>query len=178
MQYLLKITLKDTPVWRLVAVDGTADIAFVAELIAASFDYEKARRVFTVNGVEYRAGNGGEVEDIKELSLFDELHLEQGQSCMYRHNINNDLIHIVEVMKKEDHLFCLMPSTLVGSGLLPKDLPFDLEHINAHFDKDDIDSLDLRECTKRMRALGVQRKDLKESLLRLGSRDLSVKINC
>ena len=140
MQYLLKITLKDTPV--------------------------------------YRAGNGGDVEDIKELSLFDELHLEQGQSCIYRHNINNDLIHIVEVMKKEDHLFCLMPSTLVGSGLLPKDLPFDLEHINSHFDKDDIDSLDLRECTKRMRALGVQRKDLTESLLRLGSRDLSVKINC
>ena len=51
MQYLLKITLTDTPVWRLVAVDGTADIAFVAELIAASFDYEKARRVFTVFSV-------------------------------------------------------------------------------------------------------------------------------
>ena len=103
MQYLLKITLKDTPVWRLVAIDGTADIAFVAELIAASFDYEKARRLFVVNGVEYSAGNGGNVENVKELSLFDELHLEQGQNCIYRHNLNNELIHNVEVMKKEDH---------------------------------------------------------------------------
>lgn len=177
MQYLLKITLKDTPVWRLVAIDGTADIAFVAELIAASFDYEKARRLFVVNGVEYSAGNGGNVENVKELSLFDELHLEQGKNCIYRHNLNNELIHNVEVMKKEDHLFCLMPSTLVGAGLLPKDLSFDLEHINAYFDKDDIDSLDLRECTKRMRALGVKRKDLNESLLRLGACDFSVKIN-
>ena len=98
MQYLLKITLKDTPVWRLVAVDGTADIAFVAELIAVSFDYEKARRVFTVKGVDYRAGNGGEVEDIKELSLFDELHLEQGQSCIYRHTAR-------DMIRKGRHIF-------------------------------------------------------------------------
>lgn len=36
MQYLLKISIDNTDAWRLIAIDGQADLAHVAKLIALS----------------------------------------------------------------------------------------------------------------------------------------------
>ena len=177
MQYLLKVSLKDTPVWRLVAIDGIADRSFVAQLIALSFGYNKASRSFIIGDTTYPSGFNGDAQDVKELSLFDELNVDLGQKFWFKHDTQSDLIHKVEVMKKEDHLFCLMPSTLVGSGLIPQDLPFNLKSINNYFDKEDVPSLDLRECTKRMREFGSKRDNINAALQKVASKDLSFKVS-
>ncbi len=79
-------------------------------------------------------------------------------------------------MKKEDHLFCLMPSCLVGSGLLPKDTTLNSETINNYLDSDDMQSLDLREVTNRLRAFGSKRKDVNEAMVSAGAAPIVFKV--
>ena len=50
MQYLLKISIDNTDAWRLIAIDGQADLAHVAKLIALSFDYADGKMLFNVKG--------------------------------------------------------------------------------------------------------------------------------
>lgn len=47
MQYLFKISIDNTEAWRLIAIDGQADLAHVAKLIALSFDYEDGKCCLT-----------------------------------------------------------------------------------------------------------------------------------
>lgn len=48
MQYLLKISIDNTDAWRLIAIDGQADLAHVAKLIALSFDYADGKCCLTL----------------------------------------------------------------------------------------------------------------------------------
>ena len=176
MQYLLKITIKDTNCWRLIAVDGSADIAHVAQLIALAFDYEEGEQSFTVNDKNISAGNGGRAIKTEELNTFDYLNLDTDDEFIYQHEKLADLKHIVRIMKKEDHLFCLMPSCLVGSGLLPKDTTLNSETINNYLDSDDMQSLDLREVTNRLRAFGSKRKDVNEAMVSAGAAPIVFKV--
>ena len=59
MQYLLKISIENTNCWRLIAVDGQADLAHVAELIALAFDYEASKQSFIVKDKTVTCGKGG-----------------------------------------------------------------------------------------------------------------------
>ena len=49
MQYLLKVKLQNTNLWRLVAIDGSADRAFVAQLISLAFDYKDSKANFIID---------------------------------------------------------------------------------------------------------------------------------
>ena len=94
---------------------------------------------------------------------------------------NPNLKHIVHVMKKEEHLFCLMPSCLVGSGLMPKNHDLTADEINAFYDSEEIQSLDLREVTNRLRAYGSKRKNLdgnkvSEAVVRSGAAPLNFEL--
>lgn len=83
------------------------------------------------------------------------------------------LTHTVRVMKKDEHLFCLMPSCLVGSGLLPcKDNLTSLK-INNYLDSDEAKSLDLRDVTNRLRAYGSLRKDVNKAMVQAGATALN-----
>ena len=48
MQYLLKITVAGTNLWRLIAVDGEADRAHVANLMSYAFPYNEGKRAFKI----------------------------------------------------------------------------------------------------------------------------------
>ena len=167
MQYLLKVSLEKSPIWRLVAIDGMADRAFVGDLIALSFDYPVSLRKFVVNGEVISAGS--KISDPKDLLSFDSLELKEQDKFSFICHFDEILEHRVDVLKCEEHLFCVMPSTLVGVGLINPDNALTLKNIVEYADKDDTPSLNLRDCTTRMRAYGVQRVDAHKALLNAGA---------
>lgn len=174
MQYLLKVNLQNTNVWRLVAIDGIADRAFVGDLIALAFDYSVAPRSFIINEKEFKAGS--EVEDSQELVPFNDFNLQEGDVFTYISNHDEKLVHDVYVMKATDKLYCFMPSCLVGSGHIPENIKLTTESINEYLDKEDVNSLDLRACTARMRAYGVQRIDAHKALITAGASDIKFNV--
>mgnify|MGYP007036985130 CR=1 FL=1 len=172
MQYLFKISIDNTEAWRLIAVDGLADLSHVAELISLSFDYADGKMLFNVKGKDYNAGNGGKTDCVEALTQFDSLGVQSEEEFLFKTESNPLLTHTVRVMKKDDHLFCLMPSCLVGSGLLPSKDNLTSLKINSYLDSEDALSLDLRDVTNRLRAYGSLRKDVNEALVQAGARTL------
>ena len=81
------------------------------------------------------------------------------------------LDHSIEVMKVEDHLYCLMPSCLVGVGLLPKG-ELSAGAIADYYDSEDNPGLDLKEVTNRLRAYGSKRSDVSKSMVAAGAEPL------
>lgn len=172
MQYLLKITIKKTPVWRLIAVDGSADLCFVAELIAKSFDYSAGKRCFILNKKDrINAGTSGEPDEPRELNSFDSLGLHSGDFLEYEVNLPEKLEHVIEVMKVEDHLYCLMPSCLVGVGRLPEG-ELNEKSITSFYDNDESEGLNLKEVTNRLREYGSKRSDVSKSMVKAGAEAL------
>ncbi|MGN0916073.1 MAG: hypothetical protein ACI4NE_06965 [Succinivibrio sp.] len=151
----MKFTIKDTPMWRLLALDGSADIAHVSKLIAISFGYPDDRSEFVVDGVTYSAGCGGVIQNLSELAKFDSL-IENHENLSYYHGAYR-LSHTVEILKAEPHLYCLMPSCLIGSGMLPKTGDITTESICALADSDNEVTVNIKEITNIMRALGSVR---------------------
>lgn len=173
MQYLLKISIDNTDAWRLIAIDGQADLADVAKLIALSFDYADGKMLFNVKGKDYNAGVKGDTDSVESLTQFDTLCVEFEEEFIFKIDSNPLLTHTVRVMKKDEHLFCLMPSCLVGSGLLPcKDNLTSLK-INNYLDSDEAKSLDLRDVTNRLRAYGSLRKDVNKAMVQAGATALN-----
>ena len=173
MQYLFKISIDNTDAWRLIAIDGQADLAHVAKLIALSFDYEDGKMLFNVKGKDYNAGIKGDTDSVEALTQFDTLCVEFEEEFLFKIDSNPLLTHTVRVMKKDEHLFCLMPSCLVGSGLLPcKDNLTSLK-INNYLDSDESKSLDLRDVTNRLRAYGSLRKDVNKAMVLAGATALN-----
>ena len=67
-----------------------------------------------------------------------------------------------------------MPSCLVGAGALPQG-DLNAEIINTYLDADETPSLDLREVTKRLRAIGAKRPDSQKVLEDLTQNNLAFK---
>lgn len=172
MQYLLKVALPGTTLWRLLAIDGIADRAFAAQLIALGFGYPDAPRAFIIAGRTVPAGCAGTAQDTEELTPFDDLHLEQGALFGYQHDRASSTVHEVSILKAADHLYCLMPSCLVGSGHVAEGMEISPAAVNAYLDSDDCPSLNLREVTLRMRLYGVRRGDAHDAMLGAGAEQL------
>ena len=175
MQYLLKITAAGTNLWRLIAVDGEADRVHVANLMAQAFPYNEGKRAFKIGDKLILCGKEGEVLNLEELASFDSLNINEEDVFTFIPDLDKPLEHNVIVMKKIDHLFCLMPSCLVGAGALPQG-ELSCEIINAYLDEDDTPSLDLREVTKRLRAIGAKRPDSQKVLETLAQNNLAFKL--
>lgn len=173
MQYLFKISIDNTEAWRLIAIDGLADLAHVAKLIALSFDYADGKMLFNVRGKDYNAGVAGNTDSVEALTKFDALGVETEEEFLFKTDSNPLLTHTVRVMKKDEHLFCLMPSCLVGSGLLPFKENLTSLKINNYLDSDEAKSLDLRDVTNRLRAYGSLRKNVNEALVQAGASTLN-----
>ena len=157
MQYLLKIELDGTEMWRLISVDGEADTAHVAELIARAFEYDRDARSFEIGGRIRSAGTGGDIDDFAELKAFDTLGLGEGDVAAYFPDRDRRLRHTVRVMKAAGHLDCFLPACLIGQGSAPGERPVTVELVNARLADDATPSLDLRAVTARLRALGARR---------------------
>lgn len=173
MQYLLKISLKDTPAWRMIAVDGAADRAHMAALICAAFGYPEGRAEFCCRGECLAAGSGGRAAQLQQLQPFDALDLKQGERLEFRLHLKSGAVlsHAVEVMKTAEHLYCFMPSCLVGAGEIPEQLQSAAD-VAAYYESQEEPRLDLRVLTARMRALGVQRPDPDAALRSAGAAPL------
>ncbi len=177
MQYLLKVKLQNTNLWRLVAIDGSADRAFVAQLISLAFDYKDSKANFIIDNKNISAGMGGNILDNDELQAFDELNLKQDDCFTFIKEQATNLVHEALVMRCEPKLYCFMPSCIVGSGSLPEDEMLDYDKINAYLDKDECPSLNLKEATSRMRAYGIKRHNAHEALIEAGAQKLNFKLN-
>lgn len=168
MHYLLKITLKDTKLWRLIAIDGSESRSYIAQLMALAFDYKDDSRAFVVNENTYSAGFAGNGKNLHDLKSFDELNLNEGDNFTYICG-DNGLIHDVNVMRKDEKLFCLIPSCLVGAGLYEQNLGYDPEIINTYLESDEAISLNLKEVTRRMRVFNIVKADANKELTSLGA---------
>ncbi len=175
MQYLLKVSIENTPLWRLVAIDGKADICHVAKLIGLAFDYKKSHYCFIINNQNFSAGMDGETSAIEELKSFDSLSLETGDVFSFVNETFGSLSHRVEVMKAEEKLYCLIPSCLVGAGLLPPEDNLTAASITAYYDKDDCPSLNLKDVTNRLREYGSVRKDLEATMSQVSAIPFDIK---
>lgn len=151
MQYLVKVELQSAPLWRLIALDGGYSLAQAGQLIATAFGYAAGERSFKKGEAVYSAGSGGEAQSAQDLTRFDSLDLKEGdcfEFCAYKEGF----VHKAVVMRCEEHLYCLMPSCLVGSGLVPEEFAKDEAGLAAYLDAEEAQSLDLRECNHRIRA--------------------------
>ncbi|SFS82760.1 hypothetical protein SAMN02910357_02070 [Succinivibrio dextrinosolvens] len=175
MQYLLKVSIENTPLWRLVAIEGKADISHVAKLIALAFDYKKSQYCFIINNQKFSAGIDGETSSLEELKSFDSLSLHTGDVFNFVNESFGSLSHKVEVMKAEEKLYCLIPSCLVGAGLLPSEDNLTAASITAYYDKDDCPSLNLKDVTNRLREYGSIRKDLEATMSQVSAIPFNVK---
>lgn len=175
MQYLLKVSIENTPLWRLIAIDGQADISHVAKLIGLAFDYKKAQYCFNINNRKFSAGKDGQTSSLEELKTFDSLELTAGDVFSFTNENYSTLSHRVEVMKSEEKLYCLIPSCLVGAGLLPPEDNLTSDSISAYYDKDDCPSLNLKEVTNRLREYGSVRKDLEATMSQISAIPFDIK---
>ncbi len=169
MQYLLKITIENTSVWRLVSLDGAADISHCARLMATAFGYADSKASFETEGKTLSAGEGGMPSSMDELRAFDALELGVGDVFTFVLEKYPKLRHRVEIMKKEEKLYCLIPSCLVGAGALPKEEPYTPQSVQAYYDTDEALTVDLKSITNEMRALGSVRSNLNEVMLKVSS---------
>lgn len=176
MQYLIKISIDSTEAWRLISVDGKADLAHLAQLIALSFDYKDNTQFFIINGKNYSAGLAGMPKSPEDLIVFDDLSLKENDEFIYKHDSHPVLTHTIKVMKVDEHLFCLMPSCLIGSGLIPNEENLNEQIINDCFDSNELLSLDLREVTSRLRSFGLLRNNVNEALVQAGAVPLNFKV--
>ena len=173
MQYLFKISIDNTEAWRLIAIDGQADLAHVAKLIALSFDYAEGKMLFNVKGKDYNAGVKGDTDSVESLTQFDTLGVEFEEEFLFKIDSNPLLTHTVRVMKKDKHMFSVMPYRLVRSGLLPcKDNLTSLK-INNYLVSNEAKSLDLRDLTNRLRAYDPLRKDVNKATVQAGATALN-----
>lgn len=173
MQYLLKISITDTRVWRLVAIEGKADIAHIARLISLAFDYGPSVAYFIVNGNKICAGSGGEISNLDEARAFDTLNLKAGDEFIFKCSENSALEHKVNIMKAEEHLYCLIPSCLIGSGRIPGEKNLDVKRINDFDSSEEEVTLDFKRVTNNLRECGSQRADMTASLDRVAKDSLN-----
>ncbi len=152
MQYLFKVSSTTAPRWRLVALDGTYTLAEAAELIVQAFGYVKGSCTFVLPNKQcLNAGCGGQEDCAQAAAKLDSLKLAQGDSLDFAAAAQG-FYHHIEVLRAQEHLYCLMPSCLVGAGLVPADIAGDEAALTRYAAADEAQSLDLRDCTKRMRA--------------------------
>ena len=175
MHFLLKIVLEEG-IWRLDALDGRADLAHTANLITASFGYKSGRNFFEKNGERVGAGANGQPDSHEAMSSFEEW-LGDCSEGAYIHIFDNgvELIHRFKVMKREEKLFCLMPSVIVGAGRVPECAVSGIDEIRAFADRDENLTLDIRAATSVMRALGSVRTDVNAAMGDAGAMPLNFK---
>lgn len=175
MQFLLKISLEKTSVWRLIALDGKADLAHGAALICAAFGYRKGKDSFVVASKAFPAGCGGQIENTLQLQSLDEL-LHSCESLTFMHDDEGNILkHKVVIMRKEEKLSCLIPSVIVGSGMVPQEGVLNVTTIQEFADRDENLSLNIKEATSNMRALGSFRSDVSQALVEAGASPLHFK---
>ena len=176
MQYLLRVALEGTTLWRLDAIDGKADVAHVAGLICASFGYKAGNDQFLIADVKYTAGHGSAVLNPAELVAFESV-VNDCKSFVFIHTLDDGKVlkHQVQVMRCEEKLFCLMPSVLVGSGCVNFDGEYSLDAMQEYADRDENLTLDIKAATSAMRAIGSVRADVSGALVSSGAPDLCFK---
>lgn len=174
MQYLIRLSLDNTPLWRLVALEGKADLSHSAKLMALSFNYPKANFSLQKQDTEIELGEDGALCPQGSVSL-DSLNLQTQDSFLFKVTLASQdgeeikLTHTCQVLKAEEKLYCLIPSTLVGAHKLADDgRKLNIQNINAFLDESEtLDSLNLKECTDRMRAFGSVRAKLQGADLKV-----------
>lgn len=155
MQYLLKLTLRQSPIWRLIAIDGDYDLCLCGKLIALSFGYRGGRYEFKCQDKIFKAGSDGKSLTLGDQSRLDSLGLKlQDQGWEFKAVLDDkfELVHDIEIMRCEEHLYCLMPSTLVGAEPVAPQGEQSLQAILAYLDAHDTQGLNLKDCTTRMRS--------------------------
>ncbi len=174
MQYLLRVAIEDTPLWRLIAIEGKADVAHVAKLIGLAFNYGKSVYQFEIRDKTYSAGTDGQSDSLDELKQFDSFSIKEGDE-FYFYNKSCGLKHKVTAMKVTDKLYCLIPSCLVGAGSIPLEEKLTTSSIKAYYDQDECPSLNLKETTQRLREYGSVRKNMDSALSEAGSIPFNIK---
>lgn len=176
MQYLIRLSLDNTPLWRLIALEGKADLSHSAKLMALSFNYPKATFSIQSEDAELELGEDGALCPQGSLP-FDSLNLKTQGSFIFKVTLKTHeggeivLTHSCQVLKAEEKLYCLIPSTLVGANKLADDgRELTLHNINAYLDESEsLDALNLKECTDRMRAYGSVRGKLQGDDLKVAA---------
>lgn len=140
MQYLIKFTLTGQQLWRLMALEGSAALSHCSALVSAAFGYPSEDGRFELSCGGYEAA-----------VCLDDLSLSEHSCGRYLSRQTSLLEHEFLVMKAEEHLYCLMPSCLVGSGSLAGLGTFSPADIAAWLDRDELPSLDLKEVNTRVR---------------------------
>ena len=174
MQYLIRLSLDNTPLWRLIALEGKADLSHSAKLMALSFNYPKATFRLQNKDTKIVLGEEGALCPQGSLSL-ESLNLQAQDSFIFKVTLKTqegeeiELSHTCQVLKAEERLYCLIPSTLVGAHKLADDgRELTIPNINAYLDESEtLDTLNLKECTDRMRAFGSVRAKLQGADLKV-----------
>lgn len=118
-------------------------------------------------------------ESARALTSMEDHHPEDHRAKFKFIYVQHGVQHLVEVMTSSQKLKCFLPATLMGEGLVidteSKLSPQMLNDcLDAHADDD---SLNLKDCTSRMRALGAMRGDnfINQAVINAGATPLKFK---
>lgn len=165
MQHLMKLTLAGAPVWRLVALDGKADLSHAAALICAAFGYRGLDCAFKSGDERVGALTQGQLPGRGAMETLDAyLSRTRGDFSFIASDGVSVLSHFAKLMRSDEKLACLIPSCIVGSGAVPPEGPYDPGYISAYAQDDANLTLDIKSATNRMRALGSVRPSLEAAL--------------
>lgn len=121
---------------------------------------------------------GGKAE-AKALVTMEDAHPEDHRAKFKFIYVLHGVQHLVEVMTSSQKLKCFLPASLMGEGLvIDKDGNLSPQMLNDCLDAHaDDDSLNLKDCTSRMRALGAMRGDnfINQAVINAGATPLKFK---
>ncbi len=165
MQHLMKISLAGAPVWRLVALDGKADLSHAATLICAAFGYRGLDCAFKSRDETTPALTQGKLQELGAMEALDDyISRTKGAFSFTAGGGASVLSHDVQIMRSDEKLSCLVPSCIVGLGAVPPEGPYSIGAISAYAQDDENLTLNIKEVTSRMRALGSVRPSLEAAL--------------
>lgn len=175
MQYLLKIQIQNTRAWRLLSVDGEYNLSKLMKIMSLSIQsdsssglIEYADRQFVI---EHEVAVVGD-----EFLSFDSLDVQEQSIFTFSLKDFSDLSFLVTVLKKSEHLDCLMPSLIAGVG------PFDSKNyttfdaLNDYLESDCELTLDCKEITKKIREFNSQIENINEAMIKAGAKELNFRI--
>lgn len=175
MQYLLKIQIQNTRAWRLLSVDGEYNLSKLMKIISLAFSSNGCAGTLLYKDKEYVIEHEAAVFG-DEFSIFDSFDVQEQDIFSFTLKDFDGLAFLVTVLKKAEHLDCLLPSLIAGVGPVNSDSYTSYDALNDYLESDVELTLDCKEITKRIREFNIQKENINDAMIKAGAKELNFRI--
>lgn len=145
------------------------------KIISLAFLSKSSAGTLLIDDKEYVIGHEVAVLG-DEFLTFDSLSIQEQSIFTFTLKDFFDLCFCVTVLKKSDHLDCLMPSLIAGVGPVDSDSYINLDALNDYLESDFELTLDCKEITKKIREFNSQKANINDAMIKAGAKELNFRI--